>query len=124
MVSQEDLENAVKEEGLERFYKPNNIASEYMAKCIYYVREVKKHFPKLTYKCYYDECTIRGNKDGSFPHLKVADFYRNNQVKIRLITIDGIKRSYDDFNTMLNNIDKDIKYMFIKKGNYTLEDLQ
>lgn len=124
MVSQEELENAIKAENLDRFNKSYPIARDIMGKCIYYTREVKKHFPKLSYSCYEDECLIRGNKDGSFPHVKVTSYERNHQIKIGVVSIDGFSRKYLDFNEMLENLERDIKYLFIKKGKYTLEDLK
>ena len=124
MISQDELENVIKAENLDRFNKSYPIARDIMGKCVYYTREVIKRFPKLSYSCYDDECLIRGKKDGSFPHVKVTSYERNNQIKIGVVSIDGYNRKYLDFDEMLQHIERDIKYLFIKKGKYTLEDLQ
>lgn len=124
MVSQEDLENAIKAENLDRFNKSYPIARDIMGKCVYYTREVIKRFPKLSCACFEDECLIRGKKDGSFPHVIVSSTERNKQIKLIVVSVDGHKRAYADFEEMLKHLERDIKYLFIKKGKYTLEDLQ
>lgn len=86
---------------------------------------VKHKFPKLNIDNYYktSELYVGGIKDECFPYLKLTTMERAGEIYFKLVTFDGIKRTYKEANDLLNNIEKDIKYFFIKKNTYKIHDL-
>lgn len=87
---------------------------------------VKLKFPKLKIDNYYNmfELYISGYKDDSFPLLKLTVKSRLDEIYFQLYSVNGLKKSYKDPNDLLNNIEKDIKYFFIQKNNYTIDELK
>lgn len=93
-------------------------------KTVLYTKELLKRFPKLTANYYFDEIMVSGKKDGYFPCLKIDVKFRGGKGTYRAVTVDGVKRSYAKFDDFMKNMERDIKYLLVKKGKYSLEDLQ
>ena len=58
------------------------------------------------------------------PLLKLTVKTRLDETYFQLYSVNGLKKTYKDSNDLLNNIEKDIKYFFIQKNNYTIDELK